>query len=126
MILCKVSDKNKSLEGRPNRGPHEPDSVSSCGVPQGSFLGPIIFTHDMLPFRSTIKKFKGISFILILRSSNLVQNATAPILSVPYRFGHITPILLSFQWLPVHFQIQSKKQQHFQSPQGSGSSILGG
>ena len=38
----------------------------------------------------------------------MVQNAAARMLTGTNKFEHITPVLASLHWLPVHFRIQFK------------------
>ncbi len=38
----------------------------------------------------------------------LVQNAAAKFLKVQCKFDHVTPILKSLHWLPVHLRIEFK------------------
>ncbi len=38
----------------------------------------------------------------------LVQNATARLLTGAKKYDHVTPILASLHWLPVHFRVQFK------------------
>lgn len=43
-------------------GPHKLQSVPFlCGVPEGSILGPMIFTLDIISLIDVISNFEGIS-----------------------------------------------------------------
>lgn len=43
-----------------------------------------------------------------LSQLQLVQNGTARLLTQTWSFIHITPVLASLHWLPVHFLIDFK------------------
>ncbi len=74
-----------------------------------SFLSPNDLeriTHAFVPSRmdDCNSLFAGISQSSITRLK-MVQNSAARFLTGVYKCEHITPILMAFNWLPVHHRV---------------------
>ena len=92
-----------------------------CSIPQGTCLGPLLFTiyasklfeviKNYLPQSHTYADDTQLSYkVPAVHMSKLqrIQNSVAWLVCSTPRFNHITPILFSLHWLPVAYSIEFK------------------